>query len=78
MKPLDISDFRSTVWAKLQAHIDARIELLRAENDRLLPMDQTMVLRGRISELKNLLALAEGPADEADRSDALLTAREGN
>ena len=58
----------SAVWLKLQAHMEYRLASLRSQNDGDLTMDETIKLRGRVAQLKELLALGQpGPAQaEAD------------
>ncbi len=51
-------DRQSAVWQKLKAHLDARLATLRVQNDTM-PMDRTEKHRGRIVEVKALLALGE-------------------
>lgn len=52
------ADRRSPLWRKIEKHIEARTAELRVTNDALsLPERDTAVIRGRIAELKNLLAL---------------------
>lgn len=79
MRPLEPADFRTTVWAKVQAHLQGRLDELRLENDALLlSWDQTLIKRARIDEIKELLALPqEGPADAAGRDNAQSIAQEG-
>lgn len=53
-------DFATPTWKQLTAHINTRISELRIDNDVLSRTEhQTAVIRGRIAELKELLALAE-------------------
>ena len=51
------SDQISPTWMKLKLHIEKRIEQLRKENDGDRTELETSKLRGRIAELKALLAL---------------------
>ena len=58
---------QSAIWLKLKKHYEARLELLRAKNDGNLDAIETVRLRGRIAEIKGLLALDDpGPAQEAN------------
>lgn len=50
---------QGTVWLKLKAHLNKRLEAARIKNDGDLTDKQTARLRGRIDELKNLLDLGE-------------------
>lgn len=52
---------QSAAWTKVKRHIEQRIEDLRRKNDGDLDPDDTARLRGRIAELKNLLAAVEPP-----------------
>lgn len=65
--PLDRRDFNGATWARLETHVRARIAKLREDNDRPQNSEQqTATLRGRILELKELLALPmAAPAEEA-------------
>lgn len=57
MIPLDQSDFTTATWMKLRAYCEKEIETLRKQNDGDLPPEITAKTRGRIAELKGLLAL---------------------
>ena len=56
---LDLTDIQSATWQKTRAHIQARIDLLRKQNDNDADQESTAKLRGRIAELKKLLGTAE-------------------
>ena len=56
---LDLTDIQSATWQKMRAHIQARIDLLRKQNDNDADQESTAKLRGRIAELKKLLGTAE-------------------
>jgi len=65
-----MSDFRLTdidrntpLWLALRAHLERRLESQRAKNDTDLSPDETAKVRGRIAEIKALLAL-ENPRPE--------------
>lgn len=63
---LDRSDFASPTWERFAAHIAHRLAVHRAALERPQTDDHTSrILRGRIAELKELLALATAPADDA-------------
>jgi hypothetical protein len=49
----------SDVWLRLRERLLARLDLLRRQNDLDLTPEKTALLRGRIAELKNLLAAGE-------------------
>jgi hypothetical protein len=64
---LSAMDVQSQTWLKLKAHIEARINSLRAKNDGDLDPIATAKLRGSLRALSNLLTLATpAPADVAD------------
>jgi hypothetical protein len=50
-------EIHSPLWVKLKEHIQERIDKHRQDNDKMLPTDDTIKLRGRIAELKDLLSL---------------------
>lgn len=56
---LEPSDRTSPTWIRLEAHLKARIELCHLQNDQDLDPVATAKLRGRITELKALLALSK-------------------
>lgn len=70
MKILSDAEFKAAVWGKIKAHLTERLEGLRVSNDNELSADRTARLRGRIAELKYLLALEDdnppNPAIDAD------------
>lgn len=59
------ADFRTDTWRRLDALLKRRLEDRRAENDARLDAEKTATLRGRIAELKDLLALASRAQEEA-------------
>lgn len=48
---------QSELWQKIKKHLDARLLQLRAQNDTSLDLAKTQKLRGRIEEVKHLVAL---------------------
>lgn len=67
-EPLLLNDAerRSALWRKIARHIEARTQELRGNNDAIsLDERSTAVIRGRIDELKNLLALGDPATEEA-------------
>lgn len=66
-EPLTPEDFETRTWERFAAHLTARIDALREENDQFLDDVKTARIRGRIAELKELLAL-EAQATEARAS----------
>jgi len=53
------ADKRSPVWRAIVEHLQTRVVQLRAQNDTSQSVEKTEHLRGRIAELKALLALDE-------------------
>ena len=51
----------SPLWLSLERHMLQTLTDLRALNDTSLPPERTEKLRGRIEQLKALLALADEP-----------------
>ena len=65
---LSTTDFHSITWKKIEAAAEARLARFREMNDHPQSAEDTALLRGRISELRWLLAQ---PAYlERDREDA--------
>jgi hypothetical protein len=61
-------DFRTPAWKRLSQHVNERIDELRKLNDSpSYGPEKTAQIRGGISELKQILALA----DEASASPAV-------
>lgn len=54
------------MWQKLESHLNARIDLMRCQNDGDLNEIATARLRGRIKELKDLLDAANPPPAISD------------
>lgn len=62
---------RSALWLRLQAHLGAQLEALRCKNDGYLSHEDTQRLRGRIAQIKEILALSQAePAQEGATDDA--------
>ena len=59
-------DFQTQCWKRLSKLVGERIDELRELNDTMHPIEKTAGIRGGISELKKILALA----DSASASDA--------
>lgn len=66
---LDREDFKTRTWAHLSALLELRLAALREENDHRLDDVKTATIRGRIAEVKTLLALSQLAASPA-ASDA--------
>jgi hypothetical protein len=62
-------DPRSETWRFIESWATERLEKTRSKNDSMAhDAIQTAALRGRIGELKDLLALTKDPVIEADDS----------
>ena len=57
--PLRRADFDTGTWARLRLLLTARLYRLREENDAPADQDRTAMRRGRIAEVKELLALED-------------------
>jgi hypothetical protein len=69
---LTAAELRSAMWLKLQAHIEQRKATLMVGLCNLnLSPEKTAVMRGRISELNQLLGLETAPATEPRRGSIL-------
>lgn len=53
------SDKSSETWGRLRRHLESRIEYLRLKLEAESSEAQTSNLRGRIAEIRNLLALGK-------------------
>ena len=53
------ADRMNPLWLALSRHMNERLAGLRQQNDASLPLEQTEKVRGRIAQIKELLALAE-------------------
>jgi len=69
--PLQPSDLHTPTWLRLRAHLTARLDELRVQLEKDSPPDVTARLRGRIAEVKELLAL-QAPATSPDPALAAL------
>lgn len=61
MEPLrlDSAQINSSAWGDIRTYYEDRLQVLREQNDAPLPLDETALLRGRILEIKLLLAAGE-------------------
>ncbi len=60
--PFELNDDerRSLLWLRLSNHLEAELSIARIQNDaKDKSHEDTAFLRGRISQLKSLLALSE-------------------
>ena len=60
---------QSAIWRKIKAHLEARLVLMRERNDRSQGEAKTERLRGRIAEIKYIVAL-DKPAPHAEADDS--------
>jgi len=56
---LSLSEIQGATWAKVLAYLNQRLESKRVENDNTKTAKETEKLRGRIAEIKNLIALGQ-------------------
>jgi hypothetical protein len=70
IQKLDRYEVDSALWKRLKAHIEEEIRIQRAKNDGDQEVVETAKIRGRIAQLKALLALGEiqSPAQVTDDS----------
>lgn len=54
-------DRTNPLWLRLEAHLQQTLAELRVLNDASLPPERTENTRGRIAQIKALLALADEP-----------------
>lgn len=55
------SEYSSSVWLKIETHLDARLASAHQKLERVLSEAETNVIRGQIKELRSLKALANEP-----------------
>lgn len=58
---LQPQDRTNPLWLRLEKHMQQVLAEQRALNDATRPMDKTEHIRGRIAQLKELLALGDDP-----------------
>lgn len=63
------TDFRSEVWSRFEAHLRAELEKHRVSNDADLTAEKTALLRGRIRQIKEILALPTDTASQGNDQD---------
>ena len=59
-------DFQSSTWKAIENRISIRLDYFRRQNDGNLSDVVTAMIRGRIAELKDFLALAKDPDKVTD------------
>lgn len=60
---LEPHDKSSPTWQRIERHLIDRLQVLRRQNDATMTTERTEHIRGRIAQLKELLALVnEDPA----------------
>lgn len=57
MRVLNDLDIRSETWQRIKAHYEGVLAKLRTQNDGELDAEKTARLRGRIFEVKQILAM---------------------
>jgi hypothetical protein len=75
MKPQDrftLSDTErnSPLWLRLKAFYEKRLITLRSKNDGPLGADETLLLRGRIHEVKSFLSIEDAMPIAMSRKDS--------
>lgn len=58
---LTTNELQSSAWIKMKAYLNTRVDDLRKKNDGDFNEIDTSRMRGRIAEIKNLLAAVEPP-----------------
>lgn len=61
---LDPIETRSAAWMKVEHFLRERLEVLRCRNDGALTVEETSNLRGRIAQVKEILALGLPEPDD--------------
>lgn len=69
VRKLQPHEVESPLWRKLEGMLTARLNSLRKQNDGEHDERRTAKLRGRIAEVKFLLALADLSAPEQEADD---------
>jgi hypothetical protein len=64
-KNLERHERDHALWKRIEEILTYRLETYRKQNDAQLDERQTDRLRGRIAELKDLLALGADPREDA-------------
>lgn len=62
------AELNSSVWKKIEGHLEKRLESHRRRNDASLDERKTEKLRGKISEVKQLLGLND-PANQSNEPE---------
>lgn len=68
MHPVTIQDVQSNTWLKLKAYYQARLQVLREQNDGEMFPDVRQKHLGRIAEVKAFLALEQAVSPQPLRS----------
>ena len=53
----------TSLWQKIVTELESRLEVLREQNETDKSHDETMKIRGRIAEVKAIMAWADPPKD---------------
>ena len=61
---LTFEERNSATWATIRKYLDERLDVVRRQNDNALDPTETATLRGRIQEVKRLIALDKDDEQE--------------
>lgn len=67
--PLTYSEWTSSAWEKVKERCVERIELLRSQLEGNLDPIETADRRGRIAEVRSLMAMDKPPKREAQQQE---------
>lgn len=76
---LDAIETRSAVWIKLHTHLRSQLQTLRERNDGAqLDAIETARLRGRIAQVKEILALGQPEPEQPDATHGATSTQSGD
>lgn len=76
---LDAIETRSAVWIKLHTHLRSQLQSLRERNDGTqLDAIETARLRGRIAQVKEILALGQPEPGQSDGTRSATSLESGD
>lgn len=76
---LDAIETRSAVWIKLHAHLRSQLQAMRERNDGAqLDAIETARLRGRIAQVKEILALGQPEPEQSDATHSATSLESGD
>lgn len=67
---LEPHEIRSALWQRIHTHLAERLDALRKSNDGDLGPEDTQRLRGRIAQLKEILALGREPVQVGEDAES--------